>query len=86
MIELRDAWVSRDGKMVAEGDASRINELLAGHLVKVAIHPIYGGWRELYRHKETGKFWELDYPQSEMHGGGPRRLSELDLIDPSTWT
>jgi hypothetical protein len=85
MIELHDAWVWRDGKMVAEGDAPRITDLLRASLTEIAINQIAGGWRKLYRHKETGKFWELDYPQSEMHGGGPRRLRELDLVEPTDW-
>jgi hypothetical protein len=85
MIELQDVWVFRDGGMLAEGDASRINELLARSLTKVTIDPVSGGWRILYRHEETGRFWELDHPQGEMHGGGPRRLRELDLVDPVTW-
>ncbi len=43
------------------------------------------GWMMLYRDKETGQFWELDYPHSEMHGGGPPRLRELNIVDPSDW-
>jgi immunity protein 27 of polymorphic toxin system len=43
------------------------------------------GWITLYRDKETGRFWELDYPNSEMHGGGPPRLRELNIVDPSDW-
>jgi hypothetical protein len=69
--------------MVAEGDASLIENLLKTHLVKLAVDP--SGWRTLYRHSETGKLWELDYPQSEMHGGGPRRLRELGAINSANW-
>ncbi|WP_367269449.1 Imm27 family immunity protein, partial [uncultured Brevundimonas sp.] len=29
--------------------------------------------------------WQLDYPQSEKHGGGPRRLQQLDITDPAAW-
>jgi hypothetical protein len=86
MIELRDVWAWRDGAMVAEGGASRINHLLAESLTEIGIHPVDGAWRKLYRHKETRRLWELDYPQSEMHGGGPRRLRELELIEPADWS
>jgi hypothetical protein len=35
------------------------------------------GWDALYADPATGKFWELTYPQSHLHGGGPRQLSEI---------
>jgi hypothetical protein len=35
------------------------------------------GWETLYRDPGTGSFWEITYPQSRMHGGGPRQLSEI---------
>jgi hypothetical protein len=35
------------------------------------------GWDALYADPVTGKFWELTYPQSHLHGGGPRQLSEI---------
>lgn len=43
------------------------------------------GWITLYRDAETGRFWELDYPHSERHGGGPARLRELDINDVADW-
>ena len=35
------------------------------------------GWDVLYADPGTGKFWELTYSQSHLHGGGPRQLSEI---------
>jgi hypothetical protein len=35
------------------------------------------GWDVLYVDPGTGKFWELTYSQSHLHGGGPRQLSEI---------
>lgn len=35
------------------------------------------GWDTLYRDPATGTLWEVIYPQSYMHGGGPRQLSEI---------
>jgi hypothetical protein len=35
------------------------------------------GWDTLYRDPATGKFWEIIYPESRLHGGGPRQLSEV---------
>jgi hypothetical protein len=28
----------------------------------------------LYRDPVTGRLWELTWPQSDLHGGGPPRL------------
>jgi len=81
LTELNDVWVLRDGKMVAEGDAKIIDELLEDELVEVKK----GNWALLYRHKDTGELWDLVYPQGEMHCGGPRRLRRLDHNDPETW-
>ncbi len=72
--------------MVVEGDASRINHLLTEKLTETGVRPPDGGWRKLFRHKETKGLWELDYPQSEMRGGGPPRLQELEFIDPADWS
>ncbi|WP_394086234.1 Imm27 family immunity protein [Roseixanthobacter finlandensis] len=69
--------------MSIEGDAAEIDALLSTELIHLAATE--GGWRKLYRHRATGSFWELSYPQSEMHGGGPRRLRELSLTAPEQW-
>jgi hypothetical protein len=39
------------------------------------------GWATLYRDPATGTLWEVTYPRSEMHGGGPRQLSEISPFD-----
>jgi hypothetical protein len=38
------------------------------------------GWDTLYADPATGKFWELTYPQSHLHGGGPRELLEISSL------
>lgn len=70
--ELNDILVLENGRIVARGDAVTINEMLANELQKVGVDE--GGWTTIYRHRDTGELWELSYPNSEMHGGGPRRL------------
>ena len=32
------------------------------------------GWDVLFRDPTDGRLWELIYPQSEPHGGGPPQL------------
>lgn len=64
MTELREIWIVRDGNVFVEGDAEVIGDVLA-QSAEVARTP--DGWTALYHHRPTGKFWELSYPQSEMH-------------------
>ncbi len=78
--DLTDRWVMSGSKVHAEGDAAEIDALLSTELVRLSGTD--GDWRTLYRHRTTGKLWELSYPQSEMHGGGPRRLRRLSLSTP----
>ena len=44
-----------------------------------------GEWATLYRHRGTGELWDLTFPQSHLHGGGPMRLRKLDHNDPDAW-
>jgi hypothetical protein len=37
------------------------------------------GWEVLYRCPTTGTEWMADHPLSEEHGGGPRRLRQVDF-------
>ncbi|WP_425265694.1 Imm27 family immunity protein [Terrihabitans rhizophilus] len=80
---LVETWVLRNGRVCAEGDSAEISALLKGSLVHVAYAD--GGWRSLYQHRGTNRFWELTYPNSHMHGGGPRRLRELELAHAEEW-
>jgi len=81
--DLNDRFVVKGSNVRAEGDAAKIDALLSTELVRISTTD--GGWRTLYRHRKTGSLWELSYPQSEMHGGGPRRLRQLQLIAPENW-
>ena len=73
--ELNDIWAVEGGNVVARGDAAAIDDMLASSLEKVGSEE--GGWTTIYRDRETNDVWELTYPQSHMHGGGPRRLRLL---------
>jgi len=56
---------------------ARIQQLVSQHLQRVTAAD--GGWSVLFRDPQDGRYWELTYPRSEMHGGGPARLAELSL-------
>jgi len=65
-------------------DTSEIARMRAERLLELKVDAI--GWRTLYRDRETGCLWEETYPHSEMHGGGPPRLTELAISSPDEWS
>jgi Immunity protein 27 len=60
-------------------DSKRIFALTQSRLVKVKTDA--SGWDTLYRDPTDGRFWELIYPQSHLHGGGPPELRNLTPDD-----
>jgi hypothetical protein len=60
-------------------EAPRIEQLCDWHLQRIAARPDL--WTELYRDPADGRFWELSYPDSGLHGGGPPRLAVVDSVD-----
>ncbi len=65
-------WKSVAGKLVADDVCTRINDLIAHHLVKIAESDT--GWEILYLDPLDGRLWELSYPESNLQGGGPPML------------
>jgi hypothetical protein len=76
-MEIRGAWVLVGGKMEADANARRIDELVHKHLREVGRDQ--SGWDVLYVDPKTGRFWELVYLESESHGGGPPVLRNLSV-------
>jgi hypothetical protein len=77
--ELRGAWISSDGRVSADAICKRI-DLLVGTVLKfLACTP--NGWQRLYQDLNDQRLWELSYPQSEMHGGGPPLLRNISLSE-----
>lgn len=73
---IRGEWQAIKGRMVADPSALRIRALIDTELEKIGSTS--GGWETLYRDRRDGRFWELFYPHSEMHGGGPASLRSID--------
>jgi hypothetical protein len=78
-IDLVGQWVHKGRKLVADPIAERIEELVSEHLVLLSAR--VSGWDELYRDPATGQLWELTWPQSELQGGGPPRLTRISTAD-----
>lgn len=69
------SWNFSDGKMVEDENCKRIKFLTREVLNEIAKDE--SGWQTLYLNKEDNSYWELSYPQSEMHGGGPPELCRV---------
>ena len=75
-VDLRGDWlVQKDRSVVDDATEQRIKWLTTEKLERVAND--WSGWETLYHDPRAGRLWELTYPQSEMQGGGPRRLHVL---------
>ena len=68
-------WLFENGKMLKDPVSERIEWLINHHLKKIIS--ANGGWDILYRDPEDERYWELSYPQSELHGGGPPCLTNF---------
>lgn len=55
-----------------KGKSVRIAWLVNNYLTKVASDGI--NWTVLYQDPEDRRYWELNFPNSELHGGGPPTL------------
>ena len=71
--ELVGKWIQQGTSVIADEASVRIKALTHSYLVKVAG----GGWETLYQDPNDLRYWELDFPQSELHGGGPPSLRYL---------
>lgn len=72
---LTGKWLLSNGRVVADDTCHRIMYLVNEHLKKVATSQ--GGWDTLYMDPTDGRLWELTFPDSGLHGGGPPQLRNL---------
>jgi hypothetical protein len=69
-------WIFEGQRVIADEACDEITSLLSKLLPCGSTED---GWTRFYRDAETGVFWELTYPQSGLHGGGPPRLESHSL-------
>jgi Immunity protein 27 len=77
--QLDGAWVKIDGVVNADNVELRIISLTDTQLEKVA--DTADGWSTLLRDPQDERLWELTFPQSGEHGGGPKRLALISSDD-----
>jgi hypothetical protein len=74
--DLRGQWVLVDGKIVKDEVSTRIENLTVKCLNRVKKDK--SGWNTLFRDPSDGRYWELTYTDSEIHGGGPPQLTVIE--------
>lgn len=77
--ELRGDWQLADSSVGLDNVSKRIEDLVANYLIEVAVDE--SGWNKLFQDPEDKRYWELIYPESEMHGGGPPLLKKISLLE-----
>ncbi|MFN4276540.1 MAG: Imm27 family immunity protein [Ferrovibrio sp.] len=70
-FDLRGSWDSGQPDVICR----RIERLISGHLEKIGADA--SGWDTLFRDPNDKRLWELTYPESHLHGGGPSRLTVI---------
>ena len=69
-------WLNSGDTVRGDDTCRRINSLIeSGELKKVAQSS--DGWSVLYLDSSDGRLWELTYPESGTHSGGPPKLSVI---------
>jgi hypothetical protein len=77
--DLRGRWLVKEGRVEGDTVCERIEELIRRVLTKLGNDP--SGWDTLYQDPRDGRLWERTYPQGELHGGGPPRLTVISEAD-----
>jgi hypothetical protein len=70
--EITGQWVVSQGRVIRDENCERIEDLAKNHFVLLGHD--WSGWRTLYRDPDDNRLWELIYPESGLHGGGPPAL------------
>jgi hypothetical protein len=76
---LTGTWLKANGSVRADDVSRRIDWLVSHHLARVAESP--DGWSVLLRDPVDGRYWELTFPSSHLHGGGPPLLVMVSSAD-----
>ena len=66
------SWILIDGAMQLDDASKKIYRLIREELTSVAV----ANWRGLFVDRSR-VYWEVTYPESELHRGGPKCLTKV---------
>jgi hypothetical protein len=68
-------WIFDGSKVIADSQCERIDWLRRSYLILIATDD--SGWLKLYQDPEDKRYWQLNFDQGELQGGGPPTLKLL---------
>jgi len=77
--EISGNWVFNGSKMITDEQCARIDWLRSNYLIEIATDK--SGWLKLYQDPEDKRYWQLDFKQGELQGGGPPSLVLLSEFE-----
>ncbi|WP_270729636.1 Imm27 family immunity protein [Shimia sp. Alg240-R146] len=75
---LAGSWIKQGSSIVADQTELEIERRMREDLQQVSASD--DGWELLFVDPLDGTYWELTFPQSSMHGGGPKLLSPVPFL------
>jgi hypothetical protein len=76
--ELVGNWIEVPlGQIIGDDAEQRIQDAVKNRLTKIGVRD--GGWTILYQDPSDKSYLELSFPQNEMHGGGPAKLTRINV-------
>ena len=75
--ELIGKWVFKDAKIVADSICELIETMIKNDLTEIETSE--NEWTKRYQHTDES-IWELTYPESHLHGGGPPKLTRIKML------
>lgn len=74
---LKGRWIEKGSTVIQDDVCKRIDYLVSSVLEELGVNEL--NWSVLYKDPNDQRYWELTFPESSLHGGGP---PELKVIDP----
>lgn len=78
-MSLVGSWIKKGNSVKQDSVCERIQWLTDSYFEQIAVDG--DNWSALYKDPDDGSYWELIYPQSHMHGGGPPTLQRIPEND-----
>ncbi|SEM33545.1 Immunity protein 27 [Maribacter orientalis] len=72
--EIIGKWKFKNGRAIPDSNCKIIEIMIKHDLIKIGTSK--DGWTLRYKAID-GTNWELSYPESHLHGGGPPKLVQI---------